>query len=142
MIGNMISVPQYSQWGSTKFKLGIAISTSLRESWRRRESFRQGCDRREQASEVDLHAFVHVGADVAEGRRFHDLELELEDAGRILVLVGPLEPDRHGDALEFLQILDRQPIELDARLFELAPRFHVGLLNRGMVDARIDLDLV
>ena len=51
--------------------------------------------------------------------RLHDIELQLEDPGRVLVLVRPLEPDRHGDALEFLQIANGQTIDLRPGLDEL-----------------------
>src|SRR5947207_13385367 len=96
----------------------------------------------ESGSEIDLQALVHVGLDVAEGRRLHDVELELEDARRVLVLVGPFEPDRHRRALKLLQILDRQAVDLGAGLLELAPGLHVRLLDRGVMDPAIDLDLV
>src|SRR5512147_2588684 len=64
------------------------------------------------SSEVEFLALVHVGRDVAVARRFHYLELGLEDARGVLVLVGPLEPDRHRDALEFLEVRYRQPVDL------------------------------
>ena len=70
--------------------------------------------------EIELLAFVHVRRDIAEARRFHDLELCLEDARRVLVLVGPLEPDRHGNALELLKVFDWEPIDLVPAFSNLA----------------------
>ena len=92
-------------------------------------------------SEIELLALVHVGRDVAEARRFHDLELGLEDARGVLVLVGPFEPDRHRDALEFLEVRRRQAVDLGAGLDEFRPGFHVGLLDCRVMQRRIGLDL-
>src|SRR5262245_35882444 len=93
-------------------------------------------------SEVELLALVHVGSHVTEARRLHDIQLQLEDAGSILVLVGPLEPDRDSNTLELLEILDRQTVDFCSGPLEFTPRFHIRLLNSGMVDARVHLDLV
>src|SRR3954470_2976686 len=84
-------------------------------------------------SEIELLTLIHIGRDVTEGRRFHYVELGLEDARGVLILVGPLEPDRHGDALEFLQIRNRQSVNLRSGLDELRPGFHVSLLNRRVM---------
>src|SRR3954468_9043109 len=73
------------------------------------------------ASEIELLALIHIGRDVTESRRFHHIELGLEHARGVLVLVCPLEPDRHGDTLEFLKIRNRQPVNLRSGLDELRP---------------------
>src|SRR5207248_883045 len=126
-----ISVPQYIQWGRTKWRLGIFPRNLKPRSYQRGDAKTASPPLGQNStfgSEVDGKAFVHWGIDIPEGWRLHHLELSLEDPGGILVLVGPLEPDRHRHPLEFFEIFDRQAIELRAGLLEFAPRFHVGFL--------------
>src|SRR6266566_4461638 len=51
------------------------------------------------ALRLDLESLIHVRRDVAQRVRLHQLELHLEQARRIMVLVRPFEPDGSGDAL-------------------------------------------
>src|SRR6266478_5674854 len=78
------------------------------------------------ALRLDLESLVHVRRDVAESVRLHHLELHLEQARCIVVLIGPLEPDWHGQALKLRQVLGRHADDLRSCLFEFAPRFEVG----------------
>src|SRR5438552_6405411 len=122
-----------------------AAKRSLGSAWSQQHGFQYGGGAVSDASAIspirdplverspetlgfDLEPFVHVGRDVSERVRFHDVELQFEQARGIFVLVRPLEPDRHGDALPLRQILERHPVDLRSGLLEFTPRLEIGFL--------------